>query len=158
MQPGRISISSWRSTLAFGLALWCAGIGCVVHGMAMSGTASVLSAKSAKQTPKQSQMSMSGHACCKARHRALSNSSATPATTFTLPEESSDDVSSCCPLTSGSFVTGSRSENIGGDNSELAGMATHEPAFSELAQTDRAIPLRLPNHERTYLTCCVFLI
>ncbi len=158
-----LTLSKLRSALALGLMLWCAGTGCLAHGMAMGGAASTPNNKSAKTNISQSEMTMSGHACCKARHRLLesrakSNSdSATEA--ITLPEDSSsDDAASCCPLTSGSFVTSSRTQTDENNSSASTGTGFIEPGSTVQFPATRAIPLRPPNHEQTYLTCCALLI
>jgi hypothetical protein len=158
------TISKLRSALALGLMLWCAGTGCLAHGMAMGGAAPATDSKSAKIDLNQPNMTMNGHACCKARHRSLQKESATKsnsdegAETIALPEDSSSDgAASCCPLTSGSFVTVSRSQTD--DKSSVAtGTGLPEQSFLKQFPASRTAPLRLPNHEQTYLTCCAFLI
>lgn len=156
MKPGRISSSHFRSAVAFALVLWCAGLGCLAHGMAMGASASSVNVKPAKTNPNSSEMAMTGHACCRARHLALQRQTE-PATTFTVPEESSEDAASCCPLTSGSFVTTSRSQTTDNDCVQVA-VPGDEAAVSTLVLRDRATLRRLSDHNRTYLTCCVFLI
>jgi len=155
-----ISISSFRSALAFGLVLWCAGTGCLAHGMAMGGVGLKANSKAEK-----SDVAMNGHACCKARHRALRNqpisklNSDDIAGIVTLPEESSPDgVNSCCPLTSGSFVIASRNQTNDSDNAVPTETGLGEPSVEAKLPAHCPIPLRLSNHERTYLTCCAFLI
>lgn len=156
------TISKLRSALALGLMLWCAGTGCLAHGMMGSAAPD---SKSAKTNFNQSEMAMNGHACCKARHRSLEtdpaakSNSDSEAETITLPEDSSPDgASSCCPLTSGSFVMTSRGQTD--DNKSPASTATGVPeqSFTLPFPANHATPLRLPSHEQTYLTCCAFLI
>jgi len=113
----------------------------------------------------QTEMAMSGHTCCKARHRALENKStagtqpADEATIVELPEDSTPDgANSCCPLTSGSFAIASRSQTNDDDSPALIERVLNEQSLAATFSTDRTIPQRLPNHERTYLTCCAFLI
>ena len=113
-----------------------------------------LNTKSAKSNPSNSQMA--GHPCCKARHHALQKESG-PESTLTVPREPSEDVVSCCPFTSGSFVAASRTQ-LSDNHSELVLQPSHDRTLSLSVQAARAIPTRLANHERTYLTCCVFLI
>jgi len=155
--------SKLRSALTLGLVLWCAGAGCLAHGMAMRTVAAAPETKSTKANSSQAEMAMNGHACCKARHRSLqsadkSNSDPGPGT-IALPEDSSsDDAASCCPLTSGSFVTVSRSQTNDYNSSASAGNGLPEQSFTARFPVDRADPLRLPGHEQTYLTCCAFLI
>jgi len=159
-----LTISRLRSALAFGLVLWCAGTGCLAHGMAMGGSSLAPGSKSAKPDLSQSEMAMNGHACCKARHRSLqrkpvveSNSDGVVGT-IALPEGSSSDAAaSCCPLTSGSFVTTSRSQTNDNNGSASTATGLPEQSFIQFTQ-NRTTPLRLPSHEQTYLTCCAFLI
>jgi hypothetical protein len=161
VKRGYISISGLRSTVAFLLVLWCAGTGCLAHGMAAGGAAPLKSNQSTSKT----EMAMSGHACCKARHRALENKSPAgsqpvdDATIVTLPENSTPDgANSCCPLTSGSFVIASRSQTNDDHSPALNARVLNEHSLAEPCFVERVIPLHLPNHEHTYLTCCVFLI
>ena len=160
-----LTTSKLRSALALGLVLWCAGTGCLAHGMALRSVAPAPESKSTKANSSQSEMAMNGHACCKARHRSLQSESAAKSNsdsgsgTIALPEDSSsEDAASCCPLTSGSFVTVSRSQTNDNNNSASSGPALPEQSFAARFPINRAIPLRLPGHEQTYLTCCAFLI
>lgn len=160
-----LTISKLRSALALGLVLWCAGTGCLAHGMAMRTVTPAPESKSAKENVSQSEMAMNGHACCKARHRSLRNepgaksNSDSGAETIALPEDSSSDgAASCCPLTSGSFVVTSRgqTDHNQGSASTVTGVA--EQSYTVQFPANYATPLRPPNHEQTYLTCCAFLI
>ena len=164
VKPGLVSISSLRSALALGLVLWCAGMGCLAHGMSMVSGAGTASGKSAgtasgKSKTSKSEMAMNAHSCCKARHRSLgeAKSKDVPAT-MTLPEETSEEnANSCCPLTSGSYVTASRSQTEANSSATIA-IRSREQSFVIQFSVNRAIPLRLPNREQTYLTCGVLLI
>ena len=159
-----------QSALAFALVLWCAGAGCALGtyahaamrdhglpqadagGMAMTGLSAAAGA----------------HSCCKARHSsqhvasAKSHRPAPLAAGFeevVLPESSnSSDAMSCCPLTSGTFVVTTR-QSISGDHVSEA-TKSDAPAFvlAHIDATARALPLRLPNQNQTYLRCCSFLI
>lgn len=160
-----LTISKLRSALALGLVLWCAGTGCLAHGMAMSGAAPAPNSKSAKTDFKQSEMAMNGHACCKARHRSLQNGSDAKSDsdsglkTIALPEDpSSDGAASCCPLTSGSFVIASRSQTDDNKSSASTGTGLPEQSFTVQFPAKRPTCLHLPGHEQTYLACCAFLI
>lgn len=159
------TISRLRSALALGLMLWCAGTGCLAHGMAMSSGASAPDSKSTKTRFTQSEMAMNGHACCKARHRSLRNEPAAKSDsdsnseTIVPPEDSSsDEANSCCPLTSGSFVVASRSQTTDSNSSASAATGLPEHNFVLQFSAIRTILLRLPSHEQTYLTCCALLI
>src|SRR5437773_7909365 len=151
--------------MAFFLVLWCAGTGCLAHGIAMVGAAPALSNTPATSSAKQTGMAMTGHACCKARHRALAHKT-TPTsdaddsdTTVALPEDSTPDgANSCCPLTSGSFVVASRSQATDNDNPVLTERGYHEESLTVPLSGRCPSPQCLLNHERTYLTCCAFLI
>src|SRR5438105_2187784 len=122
---GAIS-KKFSSVLAFGLVLWCAGAGCVLMsyapGAAMSSTDS---APTDFRTNWGSIAASAGsHGCCKARHSSSKrNDLFGPAHTestaqfsagfeqIALPElPAPAGATSCCPLTSGSFVTASRVE------------------------------------------------
>ena len=159
-----LTISRLRSAIAFGLVLWCAGTGCLAHGMAMGGSPLAPANKSARTNVKPSEMAMNGHACCKARHRSLHKGQSGSnldgsAGTIGLPEESSSDgAGSCCPLTSGSFVIASRSQTNDNNSSASTVTGLPEQSFSVQFTPNRTTLLRLPNHEQTYLTCCAFLI
>jgi hypothetical protein len=159
------TISKLRSALALGLMLWCAGTGCLAHGMAMTSAAPAPNSNSAKTNFKQSEMAMNGHACCKARHRSLQNrldaksDSDGGRETVALPEDpASDDAASCCPLTSGSFVIASRSQTEDNKSSTSTGTRLSDQSFTIKFSANRASPLRLQSREQTYLTCCAFLI
>jgi hypothetical protein len=112
----------------------------------------------------QSKMGMNVHACCKARHRSLKGTAAKSNSddgsgTITLPADpSSDDAASCCPLTSGSFVTVSRSQTDDNKGSTSNGMHLPAPGSTVQVPANRITALRLPGHEQTYLACCAFLI
>jgi len=121
--------------------------------------------KSTNANSRQSEMAMNGHACCKARHRSLQRESAANSNsdsgsgTIALPEDSSsEDAARCCPLTSGSFVTVSRSQTDDHNSSPSTGTGLPQQSFTARFPANRATPLRLPGREQTYLTCCAFLI
>jgi hypothetical protein len=132
--------------------------------MAMRSLAPAPESKSTKANSSQSEMAMNGHACCKARHRSLQRESAAKSNsnsgsgTIALPEDSSSDAASCCPLTSGSFVTVSRSQTDEHNSSASTGSGLPQQSFTTKFSPTRATPLRLPGREQTYLTCCAFLI
>jgi hypothetical protein len=163
VKPVYVSISSLRSALALVLTLWCAGTGCLAHGMAMAGSTLVPGNKSTANTT-QADMAMKGHACCKARHRSLrhgltAQANSDGAKMIALPEDSSpDEASSCCPLTSGSFVTTSRSQTSDDHSSAPDETVPNKQTFALSFHAPRTSSLRLPNHGPTYLTCCALLI
>jgi hypothetical protein len=129
----------------------------------MAGGTLVPGNKAAAKTT-QADMAMNGHACCKARHRSLRNGLTAKADSdgakmIALPEDSSpDEASSCCPLTSGSFVITSRSQTSDDHSSALTETVPNKQSFALPFHAPRTISLRLPNHEPTYLTCCALLI
>ena len=164
MKLGRPLISRLRSTMAFALVLWCAGTGCLIasyaHGVAMGVTRE---ASADAVSLKVTEASKGGHACCKARHRALRGAPSELtaeklSATFTTPEESSPVANSCCPLTSGSFVIGSRVQTNDDDSPALEQTRLPESGDTIVFNSNRAVPLRLPHHRYDYLTCCAFLI
>jgi len=133
--------------------------------MAMRGITPAPESKSTKPNSGQSEMAMNGHACCKARHRSLQKESAAKSNsdggpgTIALPEDSSsDNAASCCPLTSGSFVTVSRSQTDDNNSSASIGTVLPEPGCTARFPSNSATPISLPGREQTYLTCCAFLI
>ena len=162
-----------RSTIAVALMLWCAGTGCMIvsyaHGAAMS-AAGKSGPQSVKQTLRDASAAAGSHACCKAHHSSSkigtgSGHSSSRLESFTgfqqvaLPEAPSPSgATSCCPLTSGTFVPASRAES----NNDNASTTDQSDSFS-LTLTNsptapRAFPLRLPDQNQTYLRGCVFLI
>lgn len=174
MKPGVKALSRFRSTVAFAMMLWCAGAGCMLvtyaHGVAISG-ANLAASHSNKQKLSDASASMGAHACCKARHSS-SKATAGASTAQTgshlesfadvqqvgLPEAPGSDATSCCPLTSGSFVVASGSQS----NDDSAARADQRGSLS-LTLTNsqpapRFYPLRLPDQNQTYLRGCAFLI
>ena len=108
------------------------------------------------------------HSCCKARHSSehvgLASSlrpepRAAGFEEVALPESSSSsNASSCCPLTSGTFVVTAR-QSVSDDRASEA-IKSDAPALvlADAHATLRALPLRLPNQNQTYLRGCAFLI
>ena len=155
-----------RWAMAITLMLWCAGAGCALGtyahaamrdsqaeagGMAMTGLSAGAGA----------------HSCCKARHSSqhaptIAHRNASVAAEFeevALPESSSpSDAASCCPLTSGTFVVTAR-QSVSDDRASEA-IKSDAPALvlADVHATPRALPLRLPNQNQTYLRGCAFLI
>lgn len=171
VHPDRKAISKFHSALAFALTLWCAGAGCMMvsyaHAAAMSNAD-----LSASQSPENgfSVATMGSHDCCKARHsssrrnvRSTTSRSESPSLPgfeqVALPGEPvSSGATSCCPLTSGSFVVQSRSQS---DDDKVLALSQSDSLSFALTNSQipfRAVPLRLLSQERTYLTCCAFLI
>ncbi len=107
------------------------------------------------------------HSCCKARHSSqhsptIANRRASQVAELAevaLPESSNPaNAMSCCPLTSGAFVVSAR-QSVQDDRASEA--VIHDalvPVLADLHSAPRALPLRLPNQNQTYLRCCVFLI
>ena len=172
MKSRRRSIIKLRTAIALALALWCAGVGCMLvsyaHGAAMN---QMNDGQSGKQSFAGLSASM-GHDCCKARHSSSERNAGVATNQMGLRSESSTGVEeialpispgpsgamSCCPLTSGSFVVASRTSANETNESVLA--HSNELSLS-LAKSNAAplvTPLRLPSQNQTYLRCCVFLI
>ena len=161
-----------RSALAFGLVVWCAGAGCILisyaHGAAVSSTDSTRSEKNWGSIT----ASAGSHECCKARHLSSKRNERVgpthtePTAQFSagfeqvaLPDSPAPaGAMSCCPLTSGSFVTASRVQSNDSNLSVIARTISLPPALanSESAPLDHS--LHLPNLNQTYLRDCVFLI
>src|SRR5437660_8650147 len=108
-------ILSMRAGVAIALMFWCAGAGCMMVSYARSAMSDM---DGSAQTAEQSMATMSGsmdaHACCKAKHKSLtkahSQKRSVTSDLFTLTEPAPSGALSCCPLTSGSIVVGSRSQ------------------------------------------------
>jgi hypothetical protein len=160
-----------QSALAFTLVLWCAGAGCMLVSYAHSASMANPEAATAQANgPAWTGLSASAgtHSCCKARHSSQHVASANshrPAPLaagfeeIALPESSnSSDAMSCCPLTSGAFVVSAR-QSVRDDRASQVNKGD-APALvlADVAATRRALPLRLPNQNQTYLRCCAFLI
>jgi len=165
--------SRLRSILAFALSLWCAGAGCMMVSYARAsaeGNSEIAVSKSLETNSDHTSGSMGSHACCKARHAKAGrhgtnrgNDSWSPAVAsfqeVALPRESTpSDAVSCCPLTSGSFVIQTRSVSSSDEGSSLGPSAALSVALAGSASSFRVSPLRLVSQDKTYLTCCAFLI
>ena len=168
MKIPRPSIKKMRSALAVALTLWCAGAGCMVvsyaHGTAMGAEPHTPAEASSLG---QVSGSMSSHSCCKAhyaaKHKPISQKdwtveSSEVANQIALPASAvPSGANSCCPLTSGSFVSTGR---VSGDSniSVPSGPDSFSANLNNVQLAPRDYPLRLPNQEQTYLRCCSFLI
>ena len=173
MNSPLIFLKKIRVVVAFALAFWCAGTGCMLvsyaHGAALGND---LDTGHSAHHKLAGLSASAGHNCCKARHsssrknsdaaakltQAVSEASAGLAEIILPESPSPSGAMGCCPLTSGSFVVASRASA----HDESDSVATNEStAFLSLTESGRApvsIPLRLPNQNQTYLRCCVFLI
>jgi hypothetical protein len=164
----------FRSILAFGLVLWCAGAGCILlsyaHGAAMS---SIDSAPASSGTNRDLIAAAAGsHGCCKAHHSSAKHHHEAPgpvhisaASQFAagfeqvaLPESPAPaGATSCCPLTSGSFVTASRAQLNDSNHALIARIISLPPTLTNSGLAPD-YSIRLPNLNQTYLRDCVFLI
>lgn len=157
-----------RSALALALILWCAGTGCILvsyaNSTAIGGTGS---------SPAQIEdlASSNSNSSCHAQHASQKQNDPTQKGTnatsekstgseqITLPENRDPFGSmSCCPLAVGKFVVASRAHS---DEANTATPALGELSSLSLKDFDLAphvYPPRLPDQDRTYLRCCVFLI
>jgi hypothetical protein len=158
-----------RSIMALALIFWCAGAGCMIVSYARASmTEASGPSDSVHQMMAGMSSSMDAHACCKAQHRSKvrhqlraespASSELLAANLLALPSTPTEsDVMSCCPLTSGSIVIGSRSQSDDHANildeagsSSLLLIKSNPPPL--------AVPLRLPNRANSYLLDCAFLI
>jgi hypothetical protein len=170
MNRSRGALTTFRSAVALAMALWCAGTGCMMVSYARA--AALSSEPLPAQSPKHSfsgvTISAAAHACCKAR-RSSSKKSAEAQTSspskmladfeqVALPESPTPvGAATCCPLTSGSFVTASHS-NSDGDNVSIAAHSESTiPTISGVRPAANGT-LRLPNQKQSYLRYCVFQI
>lgn len=169
VRPTFVTSSRLRSAFALALALWCAGTGCLLvsyaNGMAMGGVGvPETNARSPKDNLKFKAGSRGGHACCKARHRALGNDlfakgeSENGRPNIDLPgQSSSPEANSCCPLTSGSFVSAARGQtDVNHGSGWIPAQALDIGPSINYPAT--CITQRLLNHEHTYLSSCALLI
>jgi hypothetical protein len=169
MRTNRKPIEKARWVIAVALILWCAGAGCMLtsyaHAAAMA-NGEMAQADDLAWTGLSA--SAGTHSCCKARHSSQHVASANSHRTaplaagfeeIALPESSnSSDAMSCCPLTSGTFVV-TAPQSVQNDRaSEAVNHVAPAPVLSDLHSAQRALPLRLPNQNQTYLRCCAFLI
>jgi hypothetical protein len=148
---------------------WCAGAGCMMvsyaHGAAMS--ASVANIKSRSSGGSQTSGAVGAHDCRKARHASErrdasstnnGSTSNSPANREELAEvPNSSDAMSCCPLASGTFVVSGR-QNLSNENVLAPQRADASLIIKRTAASFRAMPLRQPDQNQTYLRGCVFLI
>ena len=172
MKSRRRSIIKLRTAIALALALWCAGVGCMLVSYAHS---AAMHEMSPGQTGGQSFAGLSaavGHDCCKARHSSSRRSAGMAANRrrwrsefstglkeIALPTNSAPSgAMSCCPLTSGSFVVASRTRANEANESVLAHGHDLPLSLAKSNAAPLATPLRLPSQNQTYLRCCVFLI
>lgn len=163
-----------RVTLAFAVALWMAGAGCLLgcennvasaatevdhhakpSGLVVNGGTCAAHGKSAKHEskPKQGPKQASPQSAAKPK---VTKQSVTTAHTFALEGSSSSMMN--CPLAVNAAAALSKS---GPDNtpSDLPLTSASQPLADSLEQIAAlARPPRLPNRGHTYLRCCVFLI
>jgi len=110
--------------------------------------------------------SAGAHACCKARRSKSKKSAQTSSPSevlagfeqVTLPEGPMPvGAASCCPLTSGSFVTASHT-NSDGDNVLIAARSKSTLPTISILRPAISGTLRLPRQEQSYLRNCALLI
>ena len=158
-----------RSVMALALIFWCAGAGCMIVSYArVSMTEAGGPSNSVDQMMAGMSSSMDAHACCKAQRRSKDRRqlrAESPASSeflapnlLALPSTPTQSgAMSCCPLTSGSIVIGSRSQSDDHANIlDEAGSSSLLPIKSN--PPPLAVPLRLPNRANAYLLDCAFLI
>jgi hypothetical protein len=163
----RKSIKHLRSALAFALTLWCAGAGCMIVSYAHASAMENARLDSAVSHFGHVTGSAGSHACCKARRSSKQNAeslqrisrsqSSAGFEQIALPESPSPGSASCCPLTSGSFVTSARPGN-NFQTSIVKVADAVQPKLTREQITAPNYPLHLPNQEQTYLRICSFLI
>ncbi len=170
----RSAISKFRSILAFGLVLWCAGAGCILMSYAQGAAMSSVDSSSAHRANSWGSIAASAgsHSCCKAHHSsskrpdrfagAPTDSTSRPSASFeqiAIPEfPAPSGATSCCPLTSGSFVTASRVQSNDSNLLDTARSVSIPLMLNDSESTPRDHNLHLPNLNQTYLRVCVFLI
>jgi hypothetical protein len=170
MRINRNLIQKARWAIAVALMLWCAGAGCALgtYAHAAMRNNDLPQAKTGGMALTGISAAAGAHSCCKARHSSEhvgSASSLRPeprAAGFeevALPESSSSsNASSCCPLTSGTFVVTARQSVTNDRAAEAIKSDAQALLLADAYATPRALPLRLPNQNQTYLRGCAFLI
>lgn len=169
MRTNRKLIQKARWAMAVALMLWCAGAGCALgtyahaavrdHGLPQTktGGTALTDLSAAAGT----------HSCCKARHSSqhastIAHRHAPVATELEeaalLGSSNRADAMSCCPLTSGTFVVTTHQSVRDERASEATKSEAPALVLAHMDATPRALPLRLPNQNQTYLRCCSFLI
>lgn len=157
----------FQSALAFVLVLWCAGAGCMLVTYAHSAAMADMEAASTQaggMISTGASASASAHSCCKARHSSqhsptMTHERAPVAAELALPESSNPaNAMSCCPMTSGTFVVTARQSFRDDRASEATDSNPPALLLAGVYAMPRAVPLRLPTQNQTYLRCCVFLI
>ena len=166
-----------RVTLAFAVALWMAGAGCLL------GCENAVTAASTNDHHTTESLAVSGAACAahssakhwvKVKHSANGNSGSKSSNSKSIKAPGTKTRSSAaaktlsfgsrpasmmdCPLAVNATAALSKA---GSDNAKvgLALTSANKPLLSSLEQRPGLIPpLRLPNRGHTYLRCCVFLI
>ena len=168
VESGRVIASlkrllTLRSVIAIALIFWCAGAGCMMVSYARATMNDMDAPAQLAEHSMAMPSSMDAHGCCKAKHKSLikdhsqKRSVVSDLNEFTLPASAPSGAMSCCPLTSGSIVVGSRSQT-NDHASELAQTDSSSLKLTNSNQARVAIPLRLPNRARSYLLDCAFLI
>ena len=156
------SANKFRSAVAAVLILWCAGAGCMLVSYARS-TAEMPDEKSSEVSAASPSCHHGGGAMPARSHRPKhlrlprQSPDQSPQATLTETNPTSESLS-CCPLTSGAFVTGSRAQSNDASTSVTLATESGLPTLNKSASTLVAGPLRLPDQEHTYLRCCSFLI
>jgi hypothetical protein len=166
MKPGAKAISKVRSTLAFVLVFWCAGAGCMVVSYARGASMRASTLSSGNQSSEGSR-SIGAHRCCQARKSGSKDTTfQTDSIAGALPELNEallpaapidSGVTSCCPLTSGSFISASGTVST----KEKPAGANQLESFLLGTMRLAALPVltrRLPDQNQTYLRSCAFLI
>jgi len=157
-----------RSMMALALIFWCAGAGCMIVSYARASMSEAGGpSNSVEQMMAGMSSSMDAHACCKAQHRSRerrqlrAESPVSPellaANLLAFPSPTQSGAMSCCPLTSGSIVVGSRSQSDDHANI-LAEAGSSSLLIIKSNPPPLAVPLRLPNRANAYLLDCAFLI
>jgi hypothetical protein len=167
MKRGAKALSTSRSALATVLMLWCAGTGCMIVSYAHGATLNSAEMTGTQVIKKKLRQAAAGnHTCCKA-HRSPANMLAARSSSLLEPNglikagtaetPGPASAASCCPLTSGSFITASRSD-ASDDNSSTVQSKSFSVKSANSSKACQNPSMRLADRNQTYLRGCVFLI
>jgi hypothetical protein len=167
MKRGVKALSTSRSALATVLMLWCAGTGCMIVSYAHGATLNSAEMTGTQVTKKKLRQAAAGnHTCCKAHHSPANMLAARSSSLLdpnglikagTAETHGPASAESCCPLTSGSFVTASRSD-ASDDNSSTVQSKSFSVKSANSSKACQNPSMRLADQNQTYLRGCVFLI
>ncbi len=146
-----LTSKSVRHFCIIALALWVAGVGCLVS----CGAHDVQAVPTTRQTDEA--VSCSHHACCQMERESDDTSAGVSSTEQPAPIPTGASMS-CCPL-AGLPTTEASKRRVTDENA--AALTIHRASVMPRADARSLSPAErfyLPDRGGTYLRCCVFLI